>query len=148
MTDADSAVPRTHLAARRIARPIARVFGDHLAIAGLSESQYLLLAQLRDGPVRAIDLSDTMEVQPSTLSRNLRPLLHAGLIELAPSSDARSRPLQLTVRGAQQQRKANVQCEAAEQELRAILGNERIAALHFLADDIHRLLCRSAGAKC
>lgn len=140
---ARSAGTSSQLAVRRIARPISRMFGGHLAIAGLRESQYLLLAQLRDGPHCAADLAHAMEVEPSTLSRNLRPLLHAGLIELAPSNDARSRPLQLTARGVQQQRNAQARCEAAEQELRSILGAERIAALHLLADDIHRLLPRS-----
>lgn len=142
---AGGAAASSQLAARRIARPIARIFGDHLAAAGLSESQYLLLTQLVSGPLRAIDLADRMEVQPSTLSRNLRPLLHAGLIESAPSADARSRPLRLTVRGARQHAQARRHYESAEQALRALLGNKRIAALHLLAGDIHRLLDRNAG---
>jgi len=51
ITLADGAAASSQLAARRIARPIARIFGDHLATAGLSESQYLLLAQLLNGPL-------------------------------------------------------------------------------------------------
>lgn len=138
----------SQLVASHIARPIARIFENYLMRAGLSESQYLLLSQLRAGPLRATDLAGTMELKPSTLSRNLQQLLHAGLVEIAPSRDARSRPVQLTAEGVKQHDEARGQCEAAEQELRTILGDEQITALHIFADDIHRMLSQRTGAKC
>ncbi len=69
---------------------------------GLSLAQFALMAQLagaQDDTIGA--LSESMDLDPSTLSRNLRALETAGLVEIAiVETDLRRRAVWLTEAGA------------------------------------------------
>ena len=62
-------------------------------------TQYSLLSHLaRLEPVRPGDLAAEMEMDASTLTRNLRPLMRQGWVEVGPGDDGRSRLVTLTER--------------------------------------------------
>ncbi|MGD0643070.1 MAG: MarR family winged helix-turn-helix transcriptional regulator [Roseiarcus sp.] len=88
----------SRLAARRIAKFLER----RMEGCGLSLAQFALMGQLAsadDGALGA--LSESMDLDPSTLSRNLRALESAGLIEIAiVETDLRRRAVWLTEAGA------------------------------------------------
>ena len=88
----------SRLAARRIAKFLER----RMEGCGLSLAQFALMAQLagaQDDTIGA--LSESMDLDPSTLSRNLRALETAGLAEIAiVETDLRRRAVWLTEAGA------------------------------------------------
>ena len=89
---------RARLAARRITQALDRA----LAAAGISSAQLALMAQIaaaEDDTLGA--LAERSGLEQSTLSRNLRTLENAGLIEIAAvESDLRRRAAWLTETGA------------------------------------------------
>lgn len=93
---------------RQTARRIARLFDAHLAERNLTFSQFGLMAQIaaaQDDTIKG--LAALTDLDQSTLSRNLRVLERAGLIEIANvEKDLRRRAVWLTERGA-------IQLEAA-----------------------------------
>jgi len=87
----------SRLGARRIAKFLER----RMEGCGLSLAQFALMAQLAGAHDDTIGvLSETMDLDPSTLSRNLRALEAAGLVEIAiVETDLRRRAVWLTEAG-------------------------------------------------
>lgn len=85
---------------RQLSRIITRVYDDAMRPLGITASQYTLLAQLaaRDS-ITAVEIGHELDIEKSTLSRNLKRLLALGHINMDPPAGRRGRGLHLTVRG-------------------------------------------------
>ena len=87
-----------------------------------------------EGPITIGRLSDLLATDRTTLTRNLRPLLHDGLIERAASGDKRRHELVATPAGRALFKRALPLWVAAEQEVRAAMGSRLTADLHGALD--------------
>lgn len=85
---------------RQLSRIITRVYDDVMRPLGITASQYTLLAQLasRDG-ITAVEIGHELDIEKSTLSRNLKRLLALGHIIMDPPAGRRGRGLHLTPKG-------------------------------------------------
>src|ERR1700741_1032758 len=82
----------TNLKLRQLMRRVAQHYDAEVGKTGLRGTQYSLLSHVvKLGPVRPVALARAMKVEASTLTRNLRPLVAAGLLAMEPGPDARSR---------------------------------------------------------
>ena len=70
---------------RQLSRIVTRVYDDALRPLGITASQYTLLAQLaaRDA-ITAVEIGHDLDIEKSTLSRNLKRLLALGHIVMDP----------------------------------------------------------------
>lgn len=131
----------TNFKLRQLMRQVARLYDAQMAQAGLKTTQYSLLSHvLHLGPLRPVDLAQAMGLTPSTLTRNMQPLVAAGWIALGEGPDARSRTVHLTQAGRDKRSEAQRRWKAAQLELNARLGEARVAALHLLIDESAALL--------
>jgi DNA-binding MarR family transcriptional regulator len=122
---------------RGAARRVSQIYGRHLAPTGLRISQFSLLGFVAaEGPVSMSRLSDLLATDRTTLTRNLRPLLAAGLIGRARSGDRRRHELVATPAGRALFKRALPMWAIAEREVRETLGSR-------LATDLHRAIGRS-----
>jgi DNA-binding MarR family transcriptional regulator len=120
---------------RGAARRVTQIYGRHLAPTGLKISQFSLLGFVTaEGPVSIGRLSDLLTTDRTTLTRNLRPLLAAGLIERATSGDKRRHELVATATGRALLKRALPLWAAAEHEVRAAMGAKLTADLHGALD--------------
>jgi DNA-binding MarR family transcriptional regulator len=125
----------TNFKLRQLVRRVSQLYDQELARAGLKTTQYSLLSHvLRLGPIRPGDLAAAMTMDASTLTRNLKPLIAAGWLELAPGADGRSRSVHITAAGRDKRAEAQRHWRAAQERLNAQLGVETVSALHVLAD--------------
>jgi len=85
---------------RQLSRIITRVYDDAMRPLGITTSQYTLLAQLaaRDS-ITAVEIGHELDIEKSTLSRNLKRLLALGHILMDPPAGRRGRGLHLTPKG-------------------------------------------------
>ena len=85
---------------RQLSRIVTRVYDDALRPLGLTASQFTLLTQLahQDG-ITAVEIGHTLDIEKSTLSRNLKRLLALGLLTMDPPAGRRGRGLHLTPKG-------------------------------------------------
>jgi DNA-binding MarR family transcriptional regulator len=132
----------TNLKLRQLGRMVGRHYEAYVAPTGLKGTQYSLLSHVvKLGPLRAGDLAAAMQLDASTLTRNLQPLLRDGLLVLQPDpDDARSRFVVATPAGHELRAKAQRAWKQAQLALNAKLGVERVAALHVLLDECRALL--------
>lgn len=131
----------THLQLRQLMRRVARLYDTELARVGLKTTQFSLLTALdKLGPAQPGALARTLRLQPSTLTRNLQPLVAAGWVEQGPGADGRSRLVQLTEAGRAKRAEARLRWKSAQLELNRVLGDARVAALHALIQESLALL--------
>ena len=85
---------------RQLSRIVTRVYDDALRPLGITASQFTLLTQLahQDG-ITAVEIGHTLDIEKSTLSRNLKRLLALGLLTMDPPAGRRGRGLHLTPKG-------------------------------------------------
>ena len=125
----------TNLKLRQLTRRVTQHYDAELAQAGLKTTQYSLLSHvMKLSPVRPGDLARAMTLDASTLTRNLRPLLAAGWVELAAGGDARSRSVTITEAGRAKRAEGQRRWRVAQEGLNALLGVQRVVNLHALID--------------
>lgn len=125
----------TLLRLRRTTRRITQIYDHHLAPLGLRITQYSLLGSLVGQPATPIgSFADVMGMDRTTLTRNIRPLIRAGWIELTAGDDRRQRAIALTPEGKAIFRRGVPLWRQAESELRATVGSEAIVQLQGLLD--------------
>jgi DNA-binding MarR family transcriptional regulator len=126
----------TNLKLRQLTRRIGQTYDAELAAAGLKITQYSLLSHVvKLEPVRSVDLAAHLHMDASTLSRNLRPLISAGWVALAPGPDARTHAVVATDAGRAKRAEAQRRWKAAQQAVNEALGARQVAALHTLIDE-------------
>ena len=143
LREASAPQPRgcTNLQLRRLTRQVTQHYDAQMAAAGLKTTQYSLLSTvLHMGPARPADLAAALKMDPSTLTRNLRPLINAGWVDLSAGADARTRAVSITADGRAKRAEAQRHWKAAQQSLNQRLGVSRVAALHELIQQSLALL--------
>jgi DNA-binding MarR family transcriptional regulator len=119
--------------ARRVSRALTRMYDDELRPLGIQATQLTLLNAVAMGGRRGALMSRLAEVlamDPTTLSRNLRPLEKAGLLRIERSpADRRVRIALLTDAGRQRVEEALPLWQRAHDRVVQALGPAAALAL-------------------
>lgn len=136
----------TNFKLRQLTRLVSNHCEAHFAETGLKTTQYALLSHIVVlGPIQPSELARRMDLDLSTLSRNVQPLLTLGLVQTLPGADARSRQLQATAQGHARRNQLKATWKRAQLSLNERLGDDRVQRLHALLDECAALM-RSEGA--
>lgn len=131
----------TNLQLRQLMRRVAQHYDAEMGKAGLKTTQFSLLTAVEKlGPIQPNALARTLGLQASTLTRNLKPLVASGLLDLGPGADGRSRLVAITDAGRAKRGEAKQRWKVAQLELNRLLGGERVVALHALIQESLALL--------
>ena len=131
----------TNIKLRQLLRRVAQHYDLEVGKTGLKNTQYSLLSYVvKLGPIRPVDLAREMKIGPSTLTRNLRPLIDAGWITLDPGADARSRLVNATDAGRDKRQEAQRRWRVAQEGINQMLGPRRVVELHAMLDECMDLL--------
>ena len=126
---------------RRTTRRVTQLYDRRLAPAGITAGQFSLLGRLYGAKLQGQDalsigaLAEQHGMDPTTLNRNLKPLLSAGLVRdgLDPT-DRRVRTVSLTDAGRRRLASAMPLWREAQQYVESVLGAEATLALNGLLD--------------
>jgi DNA-binding MarR family transcriptional regulator len=130
----------TCLNLRRITRKVTQRFDEWLAPAGLRCTQFSLLGMLHAPDRLTVSaLAQKLDVDRTTLTRNLRLLTDRGLVAVVDGPDARSRSVIVTAQGRQAFARALPLWRKAQEEVNARLGDGAVTRLH---DVLHRSMRR------
>ena len=131
----------TNFKLRQLTRLVSQHCEPHFAESGLKTTQYSLLAHIDYlGPIAPGELARRMDLDASTLTRNLQPLIQGGWVEMGPGDDARSRTVQVTPEGHAKRQVMKADWKRAQLALNDKLGDERVLKLHALLDECLELL--------
>ena len=125
----------TNLKLRQLGRMVTRHYDHFMSEVGFKNTQYALLSHIvKLGPIRPSDLAKRMQMEASTLTRNLQPMAAQGWLKVGSGEDARSRLVEATVLGHYIRSQGQRAWKAAQLALNERLGIEKIMALHDLLD--------------
>ena len=117
-------------AARRTARTITQHYERHLKPAGITVTQFTLLALLSaGGPQPLSQFASQLGLERTTLTRNLRALRARGWVAGAATDDRRVKRLAITKRGTAAARAALPYWRRAQESIARRLGSNTINAL-------------------
>jgi DNA-binding MarR family transcriptional regulator len=115
---------------RLLNRVITSVYDDALRPLGVKVSQMnILVAAARLGIAQPSQVCRILQMDLSTLSRNLERLRARGWIETVPDRDTRVHPFRVTEPGRELIRQAYPAWQEAQQKAIALLGPEGAALL-------------------
>ncbi|MGE3915241.1 MAG: MarR family winged helix-turn-helix transcriptional regulator [Hyphomicrobiaceae bacterium] len=125
---------------RQLSRIVTRVYDDALRPHKITASQFTLLTQLAhtDG-ITAAEIGLDLDIEKSTLSRNLKRLLALGHIEMDPPAGRRGRGLHLTPKGKAVIREAFPLWQEAQRRSTEIMGPETRSILDGLLSQAEKL---------
>lgn len=131
---------------RQLSRRVSQHFDRIVGEAGLKTTQYSLLSHItRLGPIRPGELAHVMEMEPSTLTRNLQPLIAHGWVVIGAGADGRSRSIEATDAGRAKRSEAQREWKRAQLALNERLGPQRVAHLHSVIDECLVLMNETGG---
>lgn len=131
----------TNLQLRQLTRRVSQLYDAEMAPTGLKTTQYSLLSYVvKLGPIRPADLAQALVMEPSTLTRNLQPLITAGWVDVAAGADGRSRAINATPAGRAKRTEAQRHWKLAQTRINQTLGTQRVLALHALIQESLALL--------
>lgn len=130
---------------RRASRRVTQVYDHELAAAGLSLNQYSILRRTEREPRVLGGLADELGMDRTTLTRNLSPLVDAGLVETVRGRDARQRMVGLTQAGRDRLARAKPYWRRAQDLIDTMLGETGIQTLHGDLDRLDERLRQHLG---
>ncbi len=123
---------------RKVTRRVSQIYDRSLESSGLTVTQYALLAHLASFDGISIGaLAGKMVMDPTSLTRTLRPLERQGLVVLKPSrSDRRMRLLHLTSAGRRAFDQAKPYWARTQRFIESAIGELETPALHAALDRV------------
>jgi DNA-binding MarR family transcriptional regulator len=132
---------------RMASRVVSRAYDEALRPTGLRATQVAVLAAVgASGALSIKALADSVQMERTTLTRNLRPLEQQGLVAIAPEARHRSRMLTLTGAGKTALLKALPLWEKAQHTSMHQLGNQRWPVIQKAFSDLVSKLHRVPAA--
>jgi DNA-binding MarR family transcriptional regulator len=120
----------TCFAARQAARYLTAAYDQALSPSNLRSTQFSILYRLaRNGPLTIGKLAESMAMDRTTLSANLKPLDRDGLLEIVPGEDRRARKVVITNAGLSRFRTAFPLWQAVQRQFEDSFGQKRAEAL-------------------
>ena len=136
----------TNLRLHRLGRRVARRYDEDVRALGLKGTQYSLLSYIVTlGPIQPSVLAAHLDLGPSTLTRNLQPLIAQGWVRMEAGENQRSRLVVATDEGRALRAEAQRAWKRSQLSLNETLGAERVVRLHALIDECMDLLDEADG---
>jgi len=122
---------------RLLNRVVTNLFDDALRPLGLRTSQLnILIVAAKLGVARPAKVCQILQLDPSTLSRNVERMRVSGWLKIVPGKDARAQPFRLTIRGKRLIEKAVPAWQGAQRKATQLLGDEGMSLLDRLSQNL------------
>ncbi len=123
---------------RMVNRVVTNLYDEALRPWGLKVSQMnILVATAKMEVARPAEVCEKLLLDVSTLSRNVERMRARGWLEVVEDEDGRAQPFRLTGEGKRLLRKAAPAWKKAQEQARALLGDDLVALLHTAASRLH-----------
>ena len=115
---------------RKASRAITQICDESLRRSSLRSTQFtILLALSQHGSITIGKLAEELWIDPTALSRNLKPLERENYIEIQPGSDQRTRFISLSTKGKEKTSEALEHWNETQQKLKDIINADDLAQI-------------------
>ncbi|HEY1883623.1 MAG TPA: MarR family winged helix-turn-helix transcriptional regulator [Candidatus Cybelea sp.] len=126
------------LGLRAATRRMTRRYDEALAPSGLTSSQFSMLTALSAKPSWGVaELAGQLDMDVSTATRSLRPLVTAGYVTMrAGVADARRREVRISAKGSRAFERARSLWRTAQKDTVKALGERRVTDLLAMLSEV------------
>ena len=115
---------------RKASRVMTQVYDEAIRSTGYRVTQFMLIgATAKLEPITVTDLAETVCMDRTTLTRNLKPLEKQGVLKVTVGEDRRERVVVITDKGRKLMAKAMPIIERTARKVHEIVGEDRIERL-------------------
>ena len=115
---------------RKLNRMVTAIYDGALASAGLKTSQFtVLVAVTNREKARPAELNKLLQMDESTVSRNVERMCAKGWLRLVAEDDRRSHLIEVTDKGRTLLRRCLPAWQQAQEDVTTRMGAENVAAL-------------------
>ncbi len=115
---------------RLLNRLVTNLYDDALRPLNLKVSQLnILVVTAKLGLAQPAKVCEILQLDTSTLSRNVERMIANGWLEVVPGEDGRTQPFRLTAQGKRLLERAIPAWEQGQQQAEELLGQEGVALL-------------------
>jgi DNA-binding MarR family transcriptional regulator len=112
---------------RLLNRVISNIYDDALRPLGIKVSQMnILVAAAKLGTARPAVVCELLQLDASTLSRNVERMVAGGWLEIVPEDDGRTQPFKVTPKGKRLIEQAYPAWQKAQQKATDLLGQNGV----------------------
>ena len=128
---------------RMLNRVVTNIYDDALRPLGVKASQLnILVVTARLGLARPADVCQTLQLNTSTLSRNVERMKARDWLEVVDDDDGRAQPFRLTAKGRRLLERVMPAWEKAQEKVKKLIGVETVAAID---DAVQRIRSDQSG---
>ena len=125
---------------RMLNRVVTNMYDDALRPFGLKISQSNILVALANMKLaRPSEIGDVLQIDASTLSRNLDRMKSRGWIESVADNDGRAQPVRLTSAGHKMIKDIAAPWEQAQQRVHDLMGDQFVSSIQRASQNIGKL---------
>jgi DNA-binding MarR family transcriptional regulator len=122
---------------RLLNRVVTNLYDHALRPLGLKASQLnVLVVTAKLGLARPAQVCEILQLDASTLSRNVERMRAHGWLEIVPQDDGRAQPYRLTLQGKRLIERALPAWEEAQRQAEKLLGSEGMTLLDRVAKKV------------
>jgi len=111
---------------RKVTRAVTQYFDRHLESTGIRATQFTLLVALSSTTAKTLtEIAESLVMDRTTLTRNLKPLVKLGFISTVQPVDKRSKGYVLTDQGKEVLAKALPLWREAQNTVVGVMGTDR-----------------------
>ena len=128
---------------RTVSRYVTNHYTNALKEVGVTPVQYSMLTAvqiLKQGNIN--DLSSALNMDRTTINRNLKPLVRDGYVNVNESDDKRERRITITKEGEELYQKGYIEWEKAQKELRDNIGKESWDEINSVLEKIIKVIAK------
>lgn len=115
---------------RMLNRVVTNIYDDALRPLGVKASQLgILVVAAKFGLARPADVCDRLQLDTSTLSRNVDRMKANGWLEVVADDDGRAQPFRLTSKGRKLLDRARPAWETAQKKVKKLIGADAVASI-------------------
>ena len=129
---------------RLLNRTITGIYDDALRPLGLTAGQLnVLVAVAKLGPLSPGEVARKLNMEKSTVSRNIERMQRNGWLTVSPDDSGRKQSLALAPKGSQLLKKSLPLWKEAQSRAAAVLGQRGAKSIHRVGDAVWAHLARS-----
>ena len=128
----EDVIARECLAARlrMLNRVVTNIYDDALRPLGVKASQLnILVVTAKLGLARPADVCQRLQLNTSTLSRNVERMRSRAWLEVVADDDGRAQPFQLTAEGRRLLERAMPAWKRAQEKVKKLIGADAVASI-------------------
>ena len=115
---------------RLLNRVVTKLYDDALRPLGVKTSQLnIVVVTARLGLARPAEVCEHLQMDASTLSRNVERMMVKDWLEVVEDDDGRAHPFRLTIKGRRLLERAMPAWEKAQEKVKKLIGVDTMASI-------------------